>query len=544
MATPSEKLAQSLEVLQKLQERGVLAIRAAELTRVHRERLVKNGFLREVMKGWYVPSRPDEAAGESTAWYASFWGFSTAYLQERFGEDWCLSPEQSLLLHVGNCTVPAQLLVRALKGGNKPIQLPHNTSILDLRANLPAEKDIIVQDGLRLYSLPAALVACSASFFTYNPTDARAALSMVRDASDVLARLLEGGHSTVAGRLAGAFRNIGRNRIVDDILKTMRSADFTVREIDPFETKTEFALPARDVSPYVNRARLMWHTMREPIIARFPKAPGRPNDIDAYLKHVEDIYITDAYHSLSIEGYRVSPELIDRVRGGNWNPDANDEDRELRNALAARGYWQAYQEVRKSVGRVLANENPGTVADENHGTWYREMFAPSVTAGLLKPAELAGYRSGQVYIRRSMHVPPQRHAVRDLMPAFFELLTEETDPAARVVLGHFIFVYIHPYMDGNGRTGRFLMNVMLASGGYPWTVIPLEKRDDYMAALEEGSVSGNIAPFADFLAHLVEDGLKGKPTAKVPASQEDGVQSSSRTSGPYRQEAAEAPANE
>ena len=302
MATPSEKLAQSLEVLQELQERGVLAIRAAELTRVHRERLVKNGFLREVMKGWYVPSRPYEAAGESTAWYASFWGFSTAYLQERFGEDWCLSPEQSLLLHVGNCTVPAQLLVRALKGGNKPIQLPHNTSILDLRANLPAKKDIIVQDGLRLYSLPAALVACSASFFTYNPTDARAALSIVRDASDVLARLLEGGHSTVAGRLAGAFRNIGRNRIADDILKTMRSADFTVRETDPFETKTEFALPARDVSLYVNRVRLMWHTMREPIIARFPKAPGRPNDIDAYLKHVEDIYITDAYHSLSIEG--------------------------------------------------------------------------------------------------------------------------------------------------------------------------------------------------------------------------------------------------
>ena len=95
------------------------------------------------------------------------------------------------------------------------------------------------------------------SFFTYNPTDARAALSIVRDASDVLARLLEGGHSTVAGRLAGAFRNIGRNRIVDDILKTMRSADFTVRETDPFETKTEFALPARDVSPYVIRARLM-----------------------------------------------------------------------------------------------------------------------------------------------------------------------------------------------------------------------------------------------------------------------------------------------
>lgn len=68
-----------------------------------------------------------------------------------------------------------------------------------------------------------------------------------------------------------------------------------------------------------------------------------------------------------------------------------------------------------------------------------------------------------------MHTPPRAEAVRDLMPAFFDLLKEEPDPAVRTVLGHFMFVYIHPYMDGNGRIGRFLMNVMLAAGGYPWT---------------------------------------------------------------------------
>jgi Fic family protein len=75
-----------------------------------------------------------------------------------------------------------------------------------------------------------------------------------------------------------------------------------------------------------------------------------------------------------------------------------------------------------------------------------------------------------------MHVPLNRDAVRDAMPAFFDLLREETHPAVRVVLGHFLFVYIHPYMDGNGRVGRFVMNVMLASGGYPWTVITGECR--------------------------------------------------------------------
>lgn len=518
MAKPSEKLAQSLELLKNLQDRGVVAIRSTDLTRTHRERLLKNGFLLEVMKGWYILARPDETAGESTAWYASFWSFCAAYLGKRFGTDWCLSPEQSLLFHAGNRTVPRQLLVRSPKARNKVTRLPHKTSLLDVQAALPANTDIVERDGMRLFSLPAALIACPLGFYTQNPTDARTALSMVRDASEVLDRLLEGGHSTIAKRLAGAFRNIGRTRIADDIVKTMRAAGYAARESDPFKAQSPMILPARERSPYVNRIRLMWQAMRGPVIERFPAAPGLPKDIGGYLKRVEDAYVTDAYHSLSIEGYRVSPELIERVRGGAWNPDAHEDDREQRNALAARGYWQAYQTVRDSIRRILQGENPGTVVDEDHRTWYREMFAPGVTAGILRPADLAGYRNGPVYIRRSMHVPPSREAVRDTMPAFFDLLREENDSAVRAVLGHFIFVYIHPYVDGNGRMGRFLMNVMLAAGGYPWTVIPVEQRNAYMSALEDASVRQDISRFADFLARLVEDGLAGKAAPGLPSS--------------------------
>lgn len=96
MSKPSEKLAESIEVLHKLQEQGAVAIRSSDLTRTHRERLCRNGFLEEVIKGWYIPARPDETAGESTAWYASFWEFCAAYLEHLKGKDWCLSPEQSL----------------------------------------------------------------------------------------------------------------------------------------------------------------------------------------------------------------------------------------------------------------------------------------------------------------------------------------------------------------------------------------------------------------------------------------------------------------
>jgi len=517
MATPPEKLAESLERLHTLQSGdGSAAIRAKDLPRTHRERLLASGFLQEVIKGWYIPSRPDEVKGESTAWYASYWRFCAVYLEERFGREWCLSPEQSLSLHAGNWTVPRQLLVRAPGARNKVTALPHGTSLMDLRAALPERADREEKERLRIFSVESALIACSPTYFSNSATDVRAVLPMVRDASDLLARLLEGGHSVIAGRLAGAFRNIGRDRIADDIVKTMSAAGYDVRENDPFADKLNWVIPAREMSPYVNRIRLLWQKMRAPVLERFPKPPGLPGDIDAYMKRVNDAYVTDAYHSLSIEGYQVTRDLIERVRSGTWNAEANKEDREQSNAMAARGYWQAYQAVQKSMGRVLHGENPGLVADEDHGTWYRELFAPSITAGILKPADLAGYRTSQVYIRKSMHVPLNREAVRDAMPAFFELLREETEPAVRVVLGHFVFVYIHPYMDGNGRIGRFLMNLMMASGGYPWTVVPSGERNKYVEALERASVGEDIAPFAEFIAALVEKGLAGEPLPPVP----------------------------
>jgi hypothetical protein len=503
VATPSENLASSLQALKALQDQDVVAIRTRQLSRTHRERLLKSGYLREIVKGWYISTRPDETSGESTAWYTSFWAFCADYLNERFGEDWCLSPDQSLTLITGDWTVPKQVRARSPKGGNKPLSLPHGTSIFDLRLTLPHPSDMEFISGLRVYNLPAGLIATSPTHFTNQPIVMRAALAAIKDASEILGRLLEGGHSTIAGRLAGAFRNIGRVSIADNILETMGAAGYSVSETDPFKGVPHVTLSLRETSPYVNRVKMTWQKMREDVLTNFPAQPKIQPHKTAYLQHIDEMYVSDAYNSLSIEGYRVSTELIERVRSGEWNPDSVEADRSQRDALAARGYWLAFQRVKQSVERVLSGGEVGKVAQSEHGAWYRELFAPSITAGLLKPADLAGYRNGPVYIRRSLHVPPNCDAVRELMPALFELLQSESESAIRVVLGHFIFVYIHPYFDGNGRMGRFLMNLMFASGGYPWTVVPVNLRDDYMAALESASAEGDIVPFAQFLGQLV-----------------------------------------
>ena len=500
MASPQEKLAQSLAVLKQLQDKDMVAIYTKNMTRTHRERLVKNGFIKEVMKGWYIPARPEEPTGESTAWYASFWGFCADYLKSRFGDQWCLSPEQSLSIHCENWHVPGQLLVRTPKGGNKPTTLLYETSIMDVRLKLPAKEDMESRENLQIMTLPAALISCAPGYYSNNVVEARVALSMISDASEILHKILEGGHSTVAGRLAGAFRNIGKETIADNIMATMKAAGYRVAENDPFDEKSNLIFSDSARSPYVNRMRMNWADMRDVILENFPQAPLLKKDNDAYLQYVDDIYLTDAYHSLSIEGYRVSEALIQRVRSGSWDPEDNRKDQAHADALAARGYWQSFQAVKKSIKSVLNGNSSGTVVRNDHSIWYRELFAPGVSANILAASDLAGYRNQPVYIRKAMHVPPRHEAVRDLMPAFFTFLEDEQAPSVRAVLGHFFFVYIHPYIDGNGRMARFLMNVMLASGG-------LETRNEYMATLEEASIRKNIGPFAQFIAECVQKGM-------------------------------------
>jgi Fic family protein len=107
-----------------------------------------------------------------------------------------------------------------------------------------------------------------------------------------------------------------------------------------------------------------------------------------------------------------------------------------------------------------------------------------------------------------MHTPLNPDAVRDAMPVLFDLLKNEPEACVRAVLGHFFFVYIHPYMDGNGRIARFLMNTQLISGGYDWTIIPVEKRAVYMAALDKASVQGDIIDFTLFIASLIHSEFK------------------------------------
>ena len=503
MATIQEKLAESLAVLKAYQDAhgDNLVIQGADtLGRTHTERLVNRGYLQMVMKGWYIPSSPG-SEGDSTVWYVSYWHFITAYLDKRFNGAWCLSPELSLYFHSGKTVIPKQLIVRCENGTNNILQLPFETSLVDIKASLPPEVIREPRYGVRLYPMEYALLMVGPDYYRRDALEARTCLASLRDVSPIVLAAIDGGHTTRAGRVAGALRSIGREEMADELLRMMRQVGHTVTEENPFEENVRMVTFAE--SPYASRIRLMWMQMRNVVIDTLQIQPVQ-QDAASVLAMMDATYVKDSYNSLSIEGYKITEGLLERVRSGNWDPEKNEEDKERRNALAARGYYQAYELLKQGVTDCFSGKAPAQLYVKGHQDWHFQLFEPCVRAGIVKASDLIGYRRHQVYIRNSMHTPLNPDALLDAMSALSDLMMQEENALVRAILGHFFFVYIHPYMDGNGRTARFVMNSQLVTAGYPWVIVPVERRQEYMAALEQASVEGNIEGFVRFIGREME----------------------------------------
>jgi len=498
MANIQVLLTNSLSKLKEIQDKeNTTVIKGNQLSRLHLKRLVDNNFLTPIIKGWYMISNPNIKIGDTTIWYASYKQFISKYANDRYKQDWCLSAEQSIFIYSGSTIIPKQIIIKSTKGNNTIISLPNSSSILSLKTKLPKNVNRSNKYKLNLYSLPEAIITCSPSMYTDEALTMRIVLAMINNINDILKILVDTGMTVRAGRIAGAFRNIGREDFANSIITTMKNIGYDVREEDPFN---EIHKIKPSSSPEVTRIRLMWENMRDDIIENFhrPKTHLTP---DKFLEHIEAQYKLDAYHSLSIEGYKVTDELIEKVKDGKWLPNTKDADAKA--ALAALGYSEAFQQVKNSIRDILINgKDLSSVIKNDLSNWYKELFTPCVKVGIIKPSDIIGFRTNQVYISNSMHIPLDSEDILDAISTLIDLISEEKNVGVNAVLGHFIFTFIHPYMDGNGRIGRFLMNVILSSGGYNWLIIPAERREEYMSALEKASVEKDIIPFTKFLSSI------------------------------------------
>lgn len=237
-----------------------------------------------------------------------------------------------------------------------------------------------------------------------------------------------------------------------------------------------------------------WKEMRQQIIDTFDLFYTGMS-----LEMTDDVSIEDVYNSLSIEGYKVDRTLINNVLSGQRKVESDDE----KTVLIIKGYFQAFQKVNESIVRIRTEHlNPVQCVESEFMDWYIEIWKPFVDAGIIKLSDIMGYRNRPVYIKNSWHVPPASYKILDYMDEYFECLKSEEYASVRAVLGHFFLTWIHPFNDGNGRMARFVMNAMLTTGGYSWTVIPVSERNRYMTALEKASVEGDITDFSKLIAEL------------------------------------------
>lgn len=134
-----------------------------------------------------------------------------------------------------------------------------------------------------------------------------------------------------------------------------------------------------------------------------------------------------------------------------------------------------------------------------------------VVKNTLKPeleSQAGKYRSVQVYIRGVEWTPPKPADVPGEMGnllRWYSVNKNRLHPLVLAAYFHSAFEIIHPFVDGNGRVGRLLMNFILHRNGYPMINIPNARKSTYYSVLQEAQAKGNLRPFVEFLMALLRE---------------------------------------
>lgn len=118
------------------------------------------------------------------------------------------------------------------------------------------------------------------------------------------------------------------------------------------------------------------------------------------------------------------------------------------------------------------------------------------------------YRAVPVRIAGSTVIMPNAMKVPELMGKYVSWLKKNTDnPLIVAVDAHYKLVSIHPFVDGNGRTARLLMNLLLMQAGYPPAIIRKEERKQYIASIEKAQLGGSFADYYSLMYEAVNRSL-------------------------------------
>lgn len=215
----------------------------------------------------------------------------------------------------------------------------------------------------------------------------------------------------------------------------------------------------------------------------------RPLAKDTLEQLRQQLRLYHTYHSNAIEGNTLSLKETRLI----LEQGLTIGGKSLRDHLEATNNAEAFD-------WIWERARPGLRLDHSSLRKLHEL----VTRGTMEgPGE---YRSQRVWIGGSSHVPPAPSEIVPMLDEAFRQLRNIREPALRGVFLHHRLVFVHPFLDGNGRTTRLAANLVLMSAGYPPIVLRVEDRRRYYACLEEAD-RGRYAPFASFIMRAVDEAL-------------------------------------
>lgn len=240
--------------------------------------------------------------------------------------------------------------------------------------------------------------------------------------------------------------------------------------------------------PFIDRV------LRRRIAAKLQQlAELRPFPVDIARKLEEFVAVSMTYHSNAIEGSTMRLMDVDLALGGYKIPGEHTAE-EIAETV---GHARAWHRVEEDA----AGDAP-----------MRAEFVIELH-DLVKPfhEQRGGWRKQQVYIRGAQYVPPPAWEVPRYMEEWARFVNKpgKRDPLEHAAMAHAGFKVVHPFLDGNGRTGRLLLNWMLVRAGYPPTIILVDERARYLGALSAAAPPQPLdyAPLSQLVAERVDVAL-------------------------------------
>ncbi|XP_066465923.1 protein adenylyltransferase FICD [Tiliqua scincoides] len=273
--------------------------------------------------------------------------------------------------------------------------------------------------------------------------------------------------------------------------KDIIQADYLYSKALTISPHNEKALMNRDRTlPLVEEIDQRYFSI---IDSKVQKVMAIPKGNSALRRVMEESYYHHIYHTVAIEGNTLTLSEIRHII-------------ETRYAVPGK----SLEEQNEVIGMHAAMKYVNTTLVSRIGsvTFSDILEIHRRVLGFVDPMEAGRFRTTQVFVGH--HIPPHPRDVEKQVVEFVQWLNSDDamslHPVEFAALAHYKLVYIHPFIDGNGRTSRLLMNLILMQAGYPPITIRKEQRAEYYHVLEVAN-EGDVRPFIRFIAKCTETTL-------------------------------------